>query len=199
MLPPFFFKGVSDQGVIDSYVRVMDALPQTGWRMYLYHIPQVVGVGLSHHTIESLIQRYSKLIVGIKDSSCERDHSVGLAKTFMPGITVYVGNELDLPTLGKMGSTGAISGLANFLPRTVHRLVKLHDGLEINRDISTVSQVLDLLRPMSLMPALKGVMAHLTQNPNWLRVRPPLVGLTQLEFSQLSKTFETMSINESPA
>ena len=167
--------------------------------MYLYHIPQVVGVGLSHHTIESLIQRYSKIIVGIKDSSCERDHSVGLAKTFMPGITVYVGNELDLPTLGKMGSTGAISGLANFLPRTVHRMVKSPNGPEINQDIATVSKLLEMVRPMSLMPALKGVMAHLTQNPNWLRVRPPLVALTQDEFKPLSQALRSLSLNENQA
>lgn len=194
MLPPFFFKGVSDQGVIDCYAQVMDALPASGWRMYLYHIPQVVGVGLSHHTIASLLQRYPQLIVGIKDSSCVREHSVGLAKAFMPGITVYVGNELDLPPLGQMGSTGAISGLANFLPRTVRRMVKEHHGPQIDHDVATITQVLDLVRPLSLMPALKAIMAHLTHDPKWLRVRAPLVPLSSDELGALTRGWDALGI-----
>jgi len=199
MLPPFFFKGVSDQGVIDCYTQVMDALPSSGWRMYLYHIPQVVGVGLSHAVIQHLIDRYPQLIVGIKDSSCERDHSVGLAKAFMPGLTVYVGNELDLPPLGQLGSTGAISGLANFLPQTVRRMVKSHSGPRIEQDVATVTHVLNLVRPYSLMPALKGIMAHLSQDPRWLRVRAPLVALTAGEQAALSKAWTTLQIDGAQA
>jgi 4-hydroxy-tetrahydrodipicolinate synthase len=199
MLPPFFFKGVSDQGVIDCYTQVMNALPSSGWRMYLYHIPQVVGVGLSHAVIQHLIDRYPQLIVGIKDSSCERDHSVGLAKAFMPGITVYVGNELDLPPLGQMGSTGAISGLANFLPQTVRRMVKSHSGPHIEQDVTTVTNVLNLVRPYSLMPALKGIMAHLSQDPRWLRVRAPLVALTATEQAALSKAWSSLQIDRAQA
>lgn len=199
MLPPFFFKGVSDQGVIDCYAQVMDALPSSGWRMYLYHIPQVVGVGLSHHTISRLLDRYPQLIVGIKDSSCVREHSMGLAKAFMPGITVYVGNELDLPPLGELGSTGAISGLANFLPRTVRRMVKEHHGPQIDQDVTTITQVLDLVRPMSLMPALKGIMAHLTKDPKWLRVRAPLVQLSNDELNALSHGWDALGITSAHA
>lgn len=199
MLPPFFFKGVSDQGVIDCYTQVMDALPAKGWRMYLYHIPQVVGVGLSQHVIRTLIDRYPELIVGIKDSSCERAHSVGLASAFMPGITVYVGNELDLPPLGQMGSTGAISGLANFLPRTVRRMVKSHSGPDIAQDVATVTRVLDMVRPYSLMPALKGIMSHLTQDPRWLRVRAPLVALSTAEQAALSTAWQGLGMDLSRA
>ena len=199
MLPPFFFKGVSDQGVIDCYTQLMDALPSSGWRMYLYHIPQVVGVGLSHAVIQHLIDRYPQLIVGIKDSSCERDHSVGLAKAFMPGLTVYVGNELDLPPLGQLGSTGAISGLANFLPQTVRRMVKSHSGPRIEQDVATVTHVLNLVRPYSLMPALKGIMAHLSQDPRWLRVRAPLVALTAVEQTALSKAWSSLQIDRAQA
>ena len=199
MLPPFFFKGVSDRGVIDCYTQVMDALPSSGWRMYLYHIPQVVGVGLSHAVIQHLIDRYPQLIVGIKDSSCERDHSVGLAKAFMPGLTVYVGNELDLPPLGQLGSTGAISGLANFLPQTVRRMVKSHSGPRIEQDVATVTHVLNLVRPYSLMPALKGIMAHLSHDPRWLRVRAPLVSLTAAEQTALSKAWSSLQIDRAQA
>ena len=119
MLPPFFLKGVSDQGIIDCYRWIIDKAANPKLRMYLYHIPQVTGVGLSHHVIRTLKDLYPDTIVGIKDSACTTAHSVGLAEAFMPPLTVYVGFEPDLPEMARRGSTGAISGLANFLPRMV--------------------------------------------------------------------------------
>lgn len=199
MLPPFFFKGVSDEGVIACYTQVMDALPASGWRMYLYHIPQVVGVGLSHQVVRTLLARYPQVIVGIKDSAGDRAHSVGLAQAFMPGITVYVGNEPDLPTLGALGSTGAISGLANFLPRTVRRMVKEHDGPNIAKDIQTIARVLDTVRPYSLMPALKGIMAGVSKDPDWLRVRAPLVALTPQALNELHNAWQALNIDAAQA
>jgi 4-hydroxy-tetrahydrodipicolinate synthase len=95
----------------------------------------------------------------------------------MPGITVYVGNETDLPTMGRLGSTGAISGLANFCPRLVHRLVMQPDHPGVEDDLAQVRAILEALDGLSLMPAIKGVMAQRSGQAGWLRVRPPLVAL----------------------
>ena len=199
MLPPFFFKGVSEQGVIDCYTQVLDALPASGWRLYLYHIPQVTGVGLTQNVIATLLQRYPQVIVGIKDSACDRAHSVALAQAFMPGITVYVGYEPDLPELGRRGSTGAISGLANFLPRTVRRMVKEPDGLQATPDAQRIAAVLDALKPYSLMPALKGIMAELDGDESWLRTRPPLTPLTAEERQGLRQAWKALGIDAASA
>ncbi|WP_416546981.1 dihydrodipicolinate synthase family protein [Limnohabitans sp. DCL3] len=178
VLPPFFFKGVSDEGILNAYIQVIEGVGPKDWRLYLYHIPQVIGVNLSHGVIAELLQRYPSIIAGIKDSSCDRAHSVALAQAFMPALTVYVGYEPDLPTLGPMGSTGAISGLANFLPRTVHRMVLESTAPGTAHDTQRVHTMLGLLQPHALMPALKSVMATLHNDPSWLRVRPPLVAMT---------------------
>ena len=194
VMPPFFFKGVSDEGVIAYYTQLLDALPASGWRLYLYHIPQVAGVGLSQAVIRTLLARYPQVIVGIKDSACTREHSVGLASAFMPGITVYVGYEPDLPTLGAMGSTGAISGLANFLPDTVRRMVKEHGSEGIARDAQTIARVLEILQPYSLMPALKGIMATVSGDAHWLRVRPPLVAMTPQAQADLQAAWKALDL-----
>lgn len=199
MLPPFFFKGVSDEGVIACYTQVMEALPASGWRMYLYHIPQVTGVGLSHHVISTLLTRYPDVIVGIKDSAGERAHSSGLAQAYMPGITVYVGNEPDLPTMGQLGSTGAISGLANFLPRTVRRMIKEHNGPQITDDSQTIARVLDTVRPHSLMPALKCIMGIVSGDDSWQRVRAPLVALTPQAQAELQNAWRALKIDAARA
>ena len=199
MLPPFFFKGVSDQGIIDCYRYVIDGLHKEAGgdrlRLYLYHIPQVSGVGLSHHVIATLKKMYPQTILGIKDSSCNTAHSVGLAEAFMKDLTVYVGFEPDLPELGRRGSTGAISGLANFMPRVVNRLVTQPDAPATPAERERVIKLIGLLDSYSLMPALKGIMAMLSGDQTWLRVRAPLVALTPDEFKALEKSITAFGID----
>lgn len=178
MLPPFFLKGVSDEGIVDAYRYVIDRAADPRLRIMLYHIPQVAGLGLSHAVIRRLVELYPDTIVGIKDSQCERAHSLALADAFMPGLTVHVGNEPDLPALGRRGSTGAVSGLANFMPRLVGRLVGQPDAPRTADDLARVQRLLDVLGGYALIPALKGVMARLSGDAGWLRVRAPLVALT---------------------
>jgi 4-hydroxy-tetrahydrodipicolinate synthase len=194
MLPPFFLKGVSDEGILACYEQVLAGMPAHGWRLYLYHIPQVAAVGLSHAVIGRLIERH-RVIAGIKDSACDRAHSVGLAQAFMPPISVYVGYEPDLPTMGRLGSTGAISGLANFFGRVVTRMVLEPDAPGTARDAQRVDAMLELLKPHSLMPALKSVMATLHQDPGWLRVRAPLMPLSAQAHAEFSATIEAFGID----
>jgi 4-hydroxy-tetrahydrodipicolinate synthase len=194
MLPPFFLKGVSDRGVIDAYRYVIDGVADARLKLYLYHIPQVAGVGLSHEVIATLKRLYPQTIVGIKDSSCELSHSLALAEAFMPELTVYVGNEVDLPELGRRGSTGAVSGLANFMPRLVHRLVTEPDAPGTLQDLARVAQLMRLLGGYALTPALKGVMALLTGEKAWLRVRPPLVALAEPAYAALAEQLRAFGI-----
>ena len=199
MMPPFFIKGVSDEGIIDCYRYVLDGMADAGLldklRLYLYHIPQVSGVGLSHHVIALLKRMYPKTILGIKDSQCDTAHSVALADAFMKNLTVYVGYEPDLPEMGRRGSTGAISGLANFMPRLVSRLVTQPDASSTSGGRDRVVKLLGLLDGYSLVPALKGVMAALSGEDAWLRVRPPLVALTSDQFEILEKTVRAFGID----
>lgn len=195
MLPPFFLKGVSDQGVIDCYRYVIDRLADDRLKLYLYHIPQVSGVSLSHQVIATLKKMYPKTILGIKDSACDTAHSVGLAEAFMKDLTVYVGYEPDLPEMGRRGSTGAISGLANFMPRVVKRLVTQPDAPTTPAERERVIKLIGLLGDYSLMPALKGIMALLSGDPAWLRVRAPLVALSPAEFNALEKAIREFGID----
>ncbi len=195
MLPPFFLKGVSDEGVINAYRYVLDGMAGTPFKLYLYHIPQVTGVPLSQHVIRTLKDMYPDTIVGIKDSACTTAHSVGLADAFMKELTVYVGFEPDLPEMGRRGSTGAISGLANFMPRVVSRLVTQPDAPATPAERQRILTLLGLLEGYSLMPALKGIMAMLSGDAAWLRVRAPLVALTPAQFKALETSIRSFGID----
>lgn len=199
MLPPFFLKGVSDEGIIDCYRYVIDAVNKSDvvgkLKLYLYHIPQVSGVGLSPHVISTLKTLYPDTIRGIKDSACTMAHSIGLAENFMKDLTVYVGFEPDLPEMGRRGSTGAISGLANFMPRVVGQLVMQPDAATTAAERERVIRLIHLLGGYSLMPSLKGIMAILNNEPAWLRVRAPLVALRSEEFKALEQQIRDFGID----
>lgn len=192
MLPPFFLKGVPDEGIIDAYRWVIDGVADPRLRLYLYHIPQVSGLPLSHRVIETLRTRYPDVIVGIKDSGCQRDESLARVDAFMDTLMVYVGNEPDLPILASRGSTGAISGIANVMPRLVARMVSGHAQAS---DEARIDGLLKILGGYGLTAAFKGVMALLDDEPGWLRVRPPLVALDAQAFERLRGQMRAFAID----
>ena len=186
LLPPFFLKGVPDQGIIDAYRWVIDGVADPRLRIVLYHIPQVSGVGLSHHVIRTLKGLYPETIVGIKDSSGQRAGSLAYADAFMPAIQVWVGNEPDQLVMSARGSNGAVSGVANVLPRLIDRLVTQHAGPDAARDAQRVQAFIDVLGGYGMTAAFKGVMAILDDDAGWRRVRAPLVALSDAEFERLA-------------
>ncbi len=224
LLPPFFLKGVPDQGVIDAYSQVIDAVNDNRLRVVLYHIPQISGVALSHHVISTLLARYPQTIIGIKDSGCQRDWSLGLAKTFMvpepqangsamqangsapkamvsavqangPRLQVWVGNEPDLQVMAALGSVGAVSGVANVMPRLLQRLVAQFDGPNAPSDLARVKAFIDILGGYGMTAAFKGIMAILTADAGWRRVRAPLVALCDAEFERLQIQLQNFALD----
>ena len=195
LLPPFYFKGVSDAGIVDALSQVLDAASSRPLRVVLYHIPQVAAVGLSQAVIAEMLRRYPNNIVAIKDSQCERAHSLALAAAFMPPLGVHVGNELDLPALAARGSRGAVSGLANFMPRVAHRLATEPDAARTAADHARVERLLGWLGGYALIPALKAVMAVQTGDTAWLRVRAPLVAIDGDSFKTFSHELAALGLD----
>jgi 4-hydroxy-tetrahydrodipicolinate synthase len=201
LLPPFYFKGVADAGIVATYRQVLDAAADRPLRVVLYHIPQVAAVSLSHAVIAELLRLYPRNIVAIKDSQCDRAHSLALAAAFMspdsPRIGVHVGNELDLPALAARGSRGAVSGLANFMPRVVHRLATEPDAARTATEHARVERLLGWLGGYALIPALKAIMAAQTGDAAWLRVRAPLEALDTERFNTFSRELATHGLDPS--
>lgn len=187
VLPPFFLKGVPDQGVIDYYSQLIEQVGDARLRIVLYHIPQVSFVALSEGVIRTLLQRFPGTIIGLKDSGCQREPSLAFAKAFMPPLQVWVGNEPDLQTLGDRGAMGAVSGVGNISPRLVQRLVQ---GTATATAAADQQQVLDLLAILNshggLTATFKSTMALLTGHDGWRRVRAPLVALDDAAHQRLA-------------
>ncbi len=197
LLPPFFLKGVPDQGVIDFYAQLIAKVADERLRIVLYHIPQISGVALSHHVVQTLVQRYPKTIIGIKDSGCQRDVSLAFAKAFMPPLQVWVGNEPDLQTLAAQGAVGAVSGVGNVMPRLLQRLVGTFEGPDSVRDQARVESFIAIfVDGWGITAAFKGVMAILNNDPGWRRVRAPLVALNDAELMRLSTLITAFALDQ---
>src|SRR3546814_211220 len=112
MLPPFYYKGVSDEGIYRSIAEVINRVGDDRLRVYLYHIPPVAQVGFSHDLIERLIRDFPRIVAGIKDSSGDWNNTKAMIERF-PGWGVFSGNELVLVDTLKAGGVGCISATCN--------------------------------------------------------------------------------------
>ena len=203
MLPPFFLKGISDQGVIDTYRYVLDVVPDA--RMMLYHLPQIAYVNLTQYVVDTLVVQYPNTFIGIKDSSGDKDGSLAFAKNSR-GMPVWVGNETHLRIMAEQDtnhtSRGAVSGVANVMPRLVQRLTSKFDanGYDKNQaaqDLVRVKAFIDILNTLGMAATFKAIMAIKNNDMGWRRVRPPLVALSDADFERLKIMMKTIVLDKS--
>jgi 4-hydroxy-tetrahydrodipicolinate synthase len=104
---------------------------------------------------------------------------------------VWVGNEADVPEMATLGTRGAVSGVANVLPGLVQRLVTGRDPVTVQADLDRVKAFLTLIGGYTMVPAFKGLMAIIDQDPAWLNVRAPLRALSPTEFERLRQQWSS--------
>ncbi len=185
MLPPFYYKNVTDDGLFRSYAEVIERTGSAGLRIYLYHIPPVSQVGLSVALVERLVEAYPDVIAGIKDSSGDWNNTAALLERGWPDFRVFAGSESFLLRTVSAGGAGCISAAANVNPGAIASACRdwAESGAEeAQQRLNAVRAVLQK-RPM--IAALKAVIAHFGDDPGWAAVRPPLVPLAERERAAL--------------
>ena len=176
VLPPFFFKGISDDGVYASYARIIDTVADARLRLFLYHIPQATGVPITDAVVARIAAAYPIVLAGIKDSECNLEHSLRLLASF-PNLAIFVGFEPHLPAALAAGGVGTICGVANLYPRLVRRLFDRALAPDHREDLARVDRFIAALEPFPLFAAFKALQAELTGDSAWDALRPPLVPL----------------------
>jgi 4-hydroxy-tetrahydrodipicolinate synthase len=176
VLPPFFFKAVSDEGVFASYARLIDGVGDPRLQLYLYHIPQVSGVAISPTVIERLAVDYPEVLAGVKDSECNLDHTRRLLARFRE-LSIFVGFEPHLPAALAAGGAGTICGIANLFPRLLRRLYDNALAAEHDDDLKRIESFIAVLERYPLFAAFKALQAEISGDNGWMALRPPLVAL----------------------
>ncbi len=176
VLPPFFFKTVTDEGLFASYARVIDGVGDPRLALYLYHIPQVSGVAISSTVIERLAIGYPGILAGVKDSECNLDHTRRLLSRFRE-LAIFVGFEPHLPAALVAGGAGTICGIANLFPRLLRRLYDNALTADYHDDLKRVESFIAALERYPLFAAFKALQAELADDDGWAALRPPLIAL----------------------
>ncbi len=188
MLPPFYYKGVSDDGLFASYSEVIQRVGDDRLRIYLYHIPPVSQIPLSLALIERLRDAYPDQIAGIKDSSNDWNNMKAMLERFQPrGFDVFAGNEHFLLDTMRMGGAGCISALANVNGGAIARLYREWKSPDAAQQQAALDDVRNAFAKFPMIPALKAAIAHFSDDPAWTTVRPPLVALTAEQRAALVK------------
>ncbi|MCH7487879.1 MAG: dihydrodipicolinate synthase family protein [Proteobacteria bacterium] len=174
VLPPFYYKNVSDDGLFAAYSEVIERVGDTRLKVYLYHFPQMSAVPIGYGLIERLLDRYPDTVAGMKDSSGDLDNMTGAARAF-PGFAVFSGSEeLFLPLL-RAGGAGCITAVNNVAsPLAARVYAGWREGNDIEADNGLLVAVRQAIVRYPLSAALKEIMARLTGDGDWRRVRPPL-------------------------
>lgn len=178
MLPPFYYKGVSEEGLFRFYCEVIERVGDDRLRLYLYHIPPVAQVPISLALIERLLKRYPEVIAGIKDSSGDWSNTQAVIGNFAgQGFRVYAGSErFLLPTL-RAGGVGCISATANVNPKAISALGANWQQDNADAGQSALDRIRDIFESVPMIPALKAATAHFSGDAVWETLRPPLIAL----------------------
>ena len=176
VLPPFFFKGPSDEGIYASYARLIDGVADARFRLYLYHIPQITGVPVPHDVISRLATTYPGVLAGIKDSEGNWSHTRALLERFR-ALSVFVGHEPHLPAALAAGGAGTICGVANLYPRLVRRLYDQAAITGAKDELAHIEAFVSLLGKVPIFAAFKALLAEMTGDPKWDALCPPLVAM----------------------
>ncbi len=187
MLPPFYYKGVSDDGLFKGFAEVIEQVGDARLNVYLYHIPPVAQVGFSLALVERLVRTYPDTVVGLKDSSGDWSYTEALLKT-LPGFGAFSGSEVFLLNNLRAGGAGTISATANINSVAIRDLYDRWQSDAADDLQAAITQRRQLVQQFAMIPALKRVLGQRHNDPAWHSVRPPLVAMGDADAERLIST-----------
>lgn len=179
MLPPYYYKNVSDEGLFRAYSEIIGRVGSDALRIYLYHIPPVSQVPITLTLIERLLDAYPQIIAGIKDSSGDWSNTSALLERFQPrGFDVFAGSESFLLATLRGGGVGCISAAANVNPVQIVELHRHWQEADADARQKAVDATRAVFAKFPMIPAMKAAIGLYLDDEGWGTVRPPLVPLT---------------------
>ncbi len=178
MLPPFYYKDVSDEGLYASYAEAIERVGEAALGIYLYHFPKMSAVPIGHAVIERLLKAYPDTIKGVKDSSGDQAHTLSLVDAF-PQLAIFAGAEPILLPVLERGGAGCITAGANVNAAAIRGVYDAWKAGEAGAAAlqERVTAQRAILQSQPMIATLKHILAAERDEPAWTRVRPPLVTL----------------------
>ncbi len=186
MLPPFYYKGVSDEGLFRNFSEIIERTGDERLRLYLYHIPPVSNVGISLELIDRLLSRYPGIVAGAKDSSGDWNNTKAMLERFKDrSFDVFPGSEVFLLDGLRAGGKGCITATGNINPGAIEGVFRNWRGPDADKLQAGITATRKIVQKLPMIPALKAITAHFGNDPQWKTVRPPLTELTAEQEKQV--------------
>ena len=178
MLPPFYYKGVSDEGLYRNFSEIIERVGDERLQLYLYHIPPVSQVPISLALIEKLISKYPGIVAGVKDSSGDWSNTKAMLDNFSKaGFDVFAGSEEFLLANMRNGGKGCITATGNVNPGPIDNLYRNWRSADADKLQAGITATRKIVQKQPMIPALKAAIASFGNDPQWKTVRPPLIEL----------------------
>jgi len=196
MLPPFYYKDVSDDGLFAYFSEVIQKIGSAALQIYIYNIPPVTKINLSLSLLERLTKEYPKTVVGMKDSSGDWAYTESVIKLLAPsGFRVYAGSEVFLMRALRAGGVGCISATANVNPKAIADLASHWRESNADERQAGLDKVRAVFAKYQMIAGMKTAVAHYSKDPDWLRVRPPLMQLSAEQQAQLLSELQQINFS----
>jgi len=174
VLPPFYYKEPSDDGLFAYYSEIIQRIADDRLKIYLYHFPQMSMIPISQNLIKRLIQAYPNTVVGMKDSSGDFANMKSNIDMF-PGFAVFSGADNLLLDAVRSGGAGCITATANVAAKL---LAEIYRAAKTGADTPAAHELIcDLHDATFARPFIAGLKYWMAQHMNddrWFNIRPPL-------------------------
>src|SRR5210317_2249981 len=187
-LPPFYYKTVTEAALYRYFEQLITAIGPAA-RIFLYHIPPIAIVGIPPTLAARLHSDFPDQIVGIRDSSGDWENTRALLE--IDGLIVYPGSELPLIDALDLGAPGCISATANLNGAAIARLIDAYfekDTERVRELHRSLKRFRLLVQDYAAIPAQKRLLALMTDDERWARVRPPLIEMPEDQGRELLNT-----------
>ncbi|WP_417582818.1 dihydrodipicolinate synthase family protein [Pelagibacterium sp.] len=176
-LPPFYYKPVTSDGLFAAYDTIIQAVGSSDLGLWLYHIPQMTGVGVPHDLVARLIDAHPRTVLGIKDSSGDWDNTEALLKTF-PGFRVFPSSEGVIVRAAALGGVGCISASGNINPSGIRALLEALGSEQESALQARAAAIRQVFAGYPLIAAAKAVLSRKLNDQRLKTLRPPLIALS---------------------
>ncbi len=186
VLPPFYYKDVSEEGLCRYIDALVTATASAPIPIYLYNFPALSGVPYTRSLVAALKRSFGDRIVGLKDSSGDIDYAAALAAR--GDIDVFPSNEGTLLRARNGEFAGCISATANVNARFCARA--FDSGDEIALQVATRIRALFDGKP--LVSGVKSLLAQIHEQPDLARPIPPLVEWSAEDTDELFRLYRAI-------
>ena len=185
VLPPFFYKPVSDEGLYRAFASTIDRIADGRLRLFLYLIPQLTGIEIGGDVVDRLATAYPNIVAGLKDSSGNWSSTESLCRRLGSKIDVMVGTESLMLRALAAGASGCITAIGNVAARRIVDCYEQRNSTGAEGIERTINATRSVFESYPVIPALKAHLARTTGKDDWRIVRPPLRPLTPDEEAEL--------------